>query len=222
MPGEFKVDLDTSPFSRAIRRYRSRELSKELAVGFRRVGTGFVNEMKRRQFSAKPQGPFRKNPSGRALVRRSGRLARSIGFRVVKSSAGASYLRVFVGNAYTPYALLQEKGGTVKGRPWLTVPLPDNLLASRARFESARRLRNDPAFQTWRRGDIIFVRRTDGTRIAGKAFIAAWVLKRKVTVPPRLGFERTWNRQSKVRRRILAESVQRAVDRIGEDTSRGG
>ena len=71
-------------------------------------------------------------------------------------------------------------------------------------------------------GLVIIAWREDGSNIVpGKEIAKLWVLKRSVKLRPRLGFFRTWKRQTAMRKRVLAEHLTKAVDSIGRDANKG-
>lgn len=226
-PG-FKVEVLSKPLRRALESMPE-ALDKSLTVALKIIGKNFTLHMKQFQLGAGKGGPFRKTIGKGRLASRSKRLSGSIGFKVLGSvKSGDRRLRVYAGNALTPYAEIQETGGTIRGNPWLTIPLPDNIIGRGQRFPSAAALRDDSTFGSFilrkNGGLVIYGYREDESNIVpGKEIAALWVLKRSVKLTARLGFNRTWrsNRQRKMRKRVLTEYLQPAVDVVAKRTGKG-
>lgn len=149
-----------------------------------------------------------RNPSTNRLATRSGALEGSIGFTVGGSSLRSLKLTFHVGNRETiKYAVTQEEGrpgggkGAIVGKPWLAIPLPAALTGTgRPRIESPKFTKGKPGW---------FITRTGNNKLLiGKKTASGvewwWVLKRRVEVPARLGFEKTVNskklRQDRIKR----------------------
>jgi len=70
-----------------------------------------------------PGGP--KSYSGDRLASRSGRLRSRVLFELSGTAADRSIVgAVYMQEPYLPYAMIHETGGTIHGRPWLTIPIP--------------------------------------------------------------------------------------------------
>ncbi len=210
MSAEFTFDTDA--FEKALKRI-PKTLSHEIDGALNRIGVAFTAAMDGR-FNGTSSPPFWANESDDGLVSRTGHLARSIGFEVQGGTAvhGKS-LVLFIGDAIRGrYAATQEFGATITGSPWLTIPLPDNKTASGVdRYQSAAALRDDPSVESW-------IQRSK----AGNLIIRAkfeedgeiknlWILKRQVTIPPRLGFTKTFKAQLGNQIRLLNRAVTRAL-----------
>ncbi|MBL4771902.1 MAG: hypothetical protein JKY61_12370 [Planctomycetes bacterium] len=208
MSGEFT--FDTRKFERALKEI-PKALNKEVGVAFNTSGVEFTAAMESR-FSPPSGPPFWANPSDDGIVSRSGDLARSVGHEVGDGpTVNDRSLTLFIGDALRgKYASLQEYGGTVNGSPWLTIPLPDNKTDSGVdKFDSAAKLRNDPTVKTWiqrsKAGNLII-----RAKFEGKDEIQnLWILKRSVTVKPRLGFFKT----AEAMRNSQIKNLNRAVIR---------
>lgn len=186
-------------------------LLENLHQAFNRSLAEFEGVMVKERF-----GPFGGPPwyqaSGDHLASRSGNLRGTLGFEVPKvSSLGKLRGVAFIGDAKTPYAAIQERGGTIFGSPWLTIPLPDNKTASGdARFKSAAALRADSSVKTW-------IQRSQAGNLIIKGFFPGkpiqnlWILKRSVTIQPRLRFGRTFEDQYPRQVRSLNKAVQTAL-----------
>lgn len=129
-------------------------------------------------------------------------------------------LRAFV--AGKPYARLQEFGGTItpkRGR-FLTIPIADNLTTGgRVRYPSAADLERTYPGQTYfarsKRGSLLlFAKGKPGAappkRGKPKTQLL-FVLKERVTVPPRLGFRETWRKLAPKRVALIRSGVDNAL-----------
>lgn len=216
MAAEASITIDTKALEKAIAQV-PKKLHDELEGAFNRSLVEFTAAMDERFQGA--SGPPWWDNKGEDIVSRTGHLARSLGFRVRRGATlgdleGAS----FIGDSLTPYAATQEYGATITGSPWLTIPMPDNYTASGVpKHQSAAALRDDPAWETWIQrsasGALIIRARREGE----EEIQNLWLLKRQVTIPPRLRFAKTFEGQRK--RQIF--NVNRAVDRALIAATRG-
>lgn len=110
---------------------------------------------------------------------------------------------------HSPYARLQERGGTVtaKGR-YLTIPVGPAKTAAGVTRGSARAW---PASET-------FVGRTPGGHLAvmlrdktGTGATPIFLLRRQVTIPPRLGLLAAWDKEDGIRRELLGRAIERGL-----------
>jgi hypothetical protein len=159
----------------------------------------------------------RNRRGGGGTQRRTGRLARSIGYKVTGDSLDDLQVQLF--SSGVSYARLQEFGGTVRPRAprkFLTVPMPDNLTgAGVPRYPSAADLRATQPGKT-------FVFRKDGKLYIGyqpspKAKLRVlWKLVRSVTVPARFGFHETWKALEPSRTARNEKALEAAIaDAVG-------
>lgn len=216
MAAEASITIDTKALEKALAQV-PKKLHDELEGAFNRSLVEFTAAMDERFQGA--SGPPWWDNKGEDIVSRTGNLARSLGFQVDRGG-NLSQLRgvSFVGDSRTPYAATQEYGATITGSPWLTIPMPDNYTASGVpRYQSAAALRDDPSVRTW------VQRSASGALIIRAQFEGdediknLWLLKRQVTIPPRLRFAKTFEGQRK--RQIF--NVNRAVDRALIAATRG-
>lgn len=165
----------------------------------RRSAGDWERRMKQRQFV-----PYTGSSRASALQSRSGTLRRGIKFRMTGRGFTAQ-AEMFTDGV--PYARIHEKGGTVKGHPWLWIPLQHTLRPTGTgvlpRYQTVRRGRK----WTTTRGIPTFVDvNRKGTPVIymtpkGGEPEAIAVLKRSVKIPGgRLGFFRTWNGLARQRR----------------------
>lgn len=202
-----RLKVDTAGLERAMRA-APKVITAEVEKALRQHGEVFRREMIETRFDA----PGDIGPASR-LTSRTGALAGTIGY-VVRGRGDLRTMRlvVFVGGGPARrYAGIQEYGGVVRGRPWLTVPLPDNLTASGIpRYKSAAALRDDPNFDTFlhrsKRGTLVIGWRKPGARVQW-----LWVLRRSVKLKPRLGFATTFGNEKMAADRI--SRVNRAIGR---------
>ena len=203
---EFEFNpLQLSKFRTAL----SENLKTEVNRAMNRIGVDFEAEMSKR-FKGRRAGCV--NVSQR-LVSKTGALERSVAYQVTPAGGNTgAQLKVFAGGPGIPYTRVQEYGATIRGNPWLTVPLPANYTAGcNVRYPSARQLQITGAtFVRKRNGKlIIYLRRTDGN------VEALWELRRAVTIKPRLGFRRTWNskKMDGIRQRRLTSAFASAISK---------
>ena len=190
----------------AFRDQLASRLKKETYTALNRIGVEFGTKMSAR-FRGTRSGC--KNTSSR-LVSRTGALERSIAYKV-----NGPELKVYAGGYGIPYARIQEFGGTITGRPWLTVPLPANYTsACNVRYPSARQLQITGATFVRKKGRrlIIYLKKTDGN------VEALWELRRQVKIPKRLGFLRTW--QSRGMRNVMRKRLTQAFGKALRDAGR--
>lgn len=199
-----EVKIDSKALRDALKRVPER-LGREVRFAFNGHGAYFVRQMDRRFGATLQDG---KNPTKNRLSSPTGKLRRSIGFRVNGAGQVSSVkMRGHVGNAATAkYVFTQEHGATIHGSPWLTIPLPANRTkAGRVRFPSARALMGEGS-------DVkTFIRKTKSGGLVifrsfadGREPVPLWVLKRSVTIPPRLGFVKTFRSK-----KVAADRIKR-------------
>lgn len=194
--------IDTVKLERRFDHF-SRDLTKEFRSSFRDVGAEFVRRMRTRQFRGY-SGPF--VPAGaKTLQKRSGQLARSLGFQ---TRLRGSDLTMQAFSAGTEHARIQELGGTIRPKRvrFLTVPLPQALTPSgnlKGRYVQGAPTRKE----LFRLGRVLF-----DTTPSGRKLIPVFALKRSVRIPKgRFGFFRTWEGMEKFRRKRTRAAYKRAM-----------
>lgn len=165
------------------------------------------------------------------LGRRTGRLGRSLGWRV-KRGQRLDKVRLALFTAGVPYARAQQFGATITPRraPALTIPGPANLTAAG--------VPRQPHFGTWmafaerKEGAQVAIvpsRRTPGNRVVlyrprkGSAWKHYWTLAQRVVLPgpkttgeeSRLGFYETWAEQQSDRVEIIRAATQKVLNKAG-------
>ena len=194
-------------------------LRKSLAFRFENIGDEFERLMDKR-FTAKPSGKFGGNNTKNKLINRSGRLRRSMAFRVLGGESGSAdglILRSSIGNAVTAkYVFMQEYGKKhhrAKGGGKLAIPLPDNkTTAGRVRFKKPRNIKG--LFKiTTKKGNELLVRKSAG----GEGLDFMFVLKDEVEIPARLGFQKTFVNSTMRRFRAVEidEGIRKAIKTAG-------
>lgn len=182
-------------------------------------GSEFVRSVQLERFTGYTPG------RSQLLKRRTGNLRRSVGQQVTGAALNDLRLRVF--SAGTSYAALQEAGGTVtpKRSRYLTIPTDANLTAGGdTRFPSARE------FIATHKGETFFLRRGTslllmwnkptaaarrGGRVRGREKpVAMFRLVRRVTVPPRFGFAKTWDGLESARSERLKGAARDALAEV--------
>lgn len=186
-------------------------LERWLRKAFHQHGEVYRREMGKR-FGAKLSNG--RNPTQNRLASRTGRLHSTIGYTVSGRDLRSLKLTYHIGSRDTiKYAVTQEEGRVIMGRPWLAVPLPAALTPTgRPRIESPGLVRGQPGW---------FLTKTEkGTLLIGKKNGDSvewwWVLKPRVEIPARLGFERTvrGTRLNKDRLTRLRNAITRAVQEV--------
>jgi hypothetical protein len=181
--------FDTRRLRRAVNKV-PKELTRRLTKAFLQHGEFFKAEMIKSK-------PFKGG---------TGTLLRSIRSRTTGKTINNLKLRVTIGGGVaSKYVGIQETGGTIFGRPWLTVPLPDNKTAAgNVRFKSARALQNSTSVKTFLAkmpSGKLLIGRTVG-RGRNKRVQWLWVLKRSVRLKPRLGYFKMWKSRPLKRDRV--------------------
>lgn len=150
---------------------------------------------------------LRANVSNKILHRRTGNLAKSLNYRVNNDGGDISAVigsGVLTGSRMR-YASIQERGGVVKGKPWLTVPLKAALTGAGVMKMPRARDYPDTFIRKGKSGNpIIFQKK-------GKSIVPLFVLKKSVTIPPSR-YMATSLSQSRAKilstlNRVLAENI---------------
>lgn len=142
------------------------------------------------------------------------------------STLGNMKVETSIGSSASPYARLQEFGGTItpKAKRFLTVPLPGVLTAAGVLKGGARLVNRGGKWQT-EDGRQTFIR----TSKAGNKYIAAsdgaggieplYMLRTSVKVPPRLRFFRTFKDMNKdgTFGRIVSKHVRDGLKEVERD-----
>lgn len=143
---------------------------------------------------------------------RSGLLRGSIQF--VVEGAKFDDLRLVVYSAGVVYANLQEHGGTVRPKPplkYLAIPIDDNLTpAGVATYPSAKALRGKGTFVLRLKSGGLYIVRREGDDLK---FL--FKLVRSATVPPRLGFRKTWDELAANRNTRLVQAITAGIAEVG-------
>ena len=192
-----KVTIIGKDFFNALRALKT-ETVIQMGKAFRTAGNVFVARFTKERLSGRP-----------GLFRRTGSLARS---PVVVVSAGEGGegvgMAVAIGGPAAPYARIQEYGGEITGKPWLTIPIPGGPALTPSgvsRYPSARQVPG--LFFIPRKGGDPLLATQRGGRKGG---LNIWyVLKRKVRIPARMGYVDTWESQ-------LPETRERMVGAVNE------
>ena len=209
------LTIDSRELRRALKLIPDR-LHRGIAGAFTRSAIEFEAAMDDRFTGSSSGAPEHRN-TGSKIVNRTGALARSVGQKTTRGGSLKDLTtKLFIGDRKSgAYARIQEFGGTIKGKPWLTIPLPDALTASGvARYPGgARSLMGggDGGIQTW-------IHRTDSGNLIIQGKIAddptilnLWLLRRSVTVPARLGFNATFHKHRPRTVELVNKAVQRAI-----------
>lgn len=120
------------------------------------------------------------------VTTRTGNLSRDWNTTTVDDAGGVNLVIASHGTG-NAYAGLQERGGTVRPvrAKWLWIPLDANKTAAgAARMTPSQAIATGNVFIQWHKGPIAFLRSKTGR---GWKLTPFFVLKKSVTVPPRLG-----------------------------------
>lgn len=197
----------------------------ETRKAFKEHGLAFREAMIRERFTGFTTSAPRE---GGRNQNRTGTLRRSFGSEVVGGLGKGTPLTLAVFSSGVKYARMQEYGGEVrpKSSKYLTVPLPDAMTRSGVVRASARELFQQypdqmSVVRSPKSGQLFIV--SDGKPGAknprGKNAETKWlfVLKKSVTIPPRLGFRALWLSPKMVGFLgvRLTDAGTRAVQRVG-------
>lgn len=207
MPVDLSVQILNRRLDRAVAR-APREVTAEVKKAFRVILFGFHREFSREKLRKAGDPRSRERPPRPGLHRRTGALAR--GFNVDLRGETLNQLTGRIGwfdRTGAMIATVHERGATITGRPWLTVPLRDAMTpAGVLRFPSARDYPN--TFIQRNRSGRLFIMQKQGRRIR-----ALFRLARSVRIPARLQFRKTWDEGVRERVRILNDAITRGVRR---------
>ena len=167
-----------------------RIVNSEVVNSMREIGVGWERSVKQR-FKGGGKGAS----GGKDLYSRTGALRRSVRFKL---NRGARTLHMLVGDAATPYANIQEDGGTVrpKRKKFLTIPLDNAKTASGALSGSYKIRRDGRGFKTDKGPTFIYKSKAGNLIVAVKRNNrkkidlrrdSLYVLKKSVTIKARLG-----------------------------------
>lgn len=199
---EFEVDLDL--FERAMAEAPQR-LYEELRSFLRKHHRAFVNVIKTERISS------RKGAAGQAalsdrLSSRTGFLRRSIDTEVLGHDVDSLEVVSF---STAPYARIHELGGeiTPQSSSWLAIPLRAVRTAAGVARGGPRDYPTSWIMRSKKRSDRLLVMRTLEDGSAEPLF----VLVRRVTIPPRLGWMKTWRKMRRGLGRGLDAAAGRAL-----------
>lgn len=137
---------------------------------------------------------------------RRGRLRRSFRARLIETNtkgAKAEAVSALV------YAGIVDRGGTIKGKPWLAIPFPGS---SGTKTKWAR---------DWPRGSLQFIRSRAGNlllaQIKKNKIVPKYILKKQVTLPANRFVDRAETKSRSDIEAIMAEAYRSAVE-----SARGG
>jgi phage gpG-like protein len=187
---------------------------KKLGDSFEPVMVEMVNELVEAH-----RGSMTRRASNRALKRRTGALARSA--RTELATTARPEARSMIGRG-APYAKIHETGGTItpRRRQFLTVPLRNALTAAGVTRQAAKLERGSSGFRT--RGTVPGAASRDTfifSAVGGRRLIAVerkgggvlplYILRKRVTIPARLGFRDEWRQLAKNPRKYANRALKR-------------
>jgi len=185
---------------------------EQLAEALQKAPSAFLSQFDpamRRYLRGFAQGTMAKRITGRpGLINRTGALRRSFGTAVT----GEGSVDTWAGTVYTtsPYARMQEFGGTQtpKKSQFLTIPLASARTGAGASRGGARSFSNT-FFAKSKAGNLLMFQKQ------GKKIVPLFVLKKSVSIPPRLGMRSAWEQDVDARRAVLAKATKAALDGLG-------
>jgi hypothetical protein len=184
------LKVDDAAVKRALKN-APEAMNKEIVDAMRRIGVGWERHVKER-FKGGGKGAR----GGKNLYSRTGSLRRSVGFSISKERKA---LLMYSGNAATPYAGIQETGGTVrpKRKKFLTIPLSTAKTASGALSGSYKiRRRANGGYETdkgrtfiykSKRGNLLIAVKRNNRKKVDLRRDTIYVLKKSVKIKARLG-----------------------------------
>ena len=197
------VEVDIRKLDRALK-FAPKILKYELADGMDRISKGFLKRFRQQRLQGYPGV---RGASGRGLF---GTFRRAF---LVSPSIEGMGMMIYT---YSKIAKLHEQGGIVKdpkgGR--LAVPLSarKQMFTSkgklRGRYKNPKELKNVKALRL--KGKTFLAKITKRTN----AVLPLYILKKQVTIKPRLGFYNTWDNLTDYRINILNKSILKALRRI--------
>lgn len=212
MAFDLRAAVLTTSLSGALAR-APREVTEEFGKGFRTIGSRFVRTMTRERL--RKSGTPTYGDSRPGVFLRSGSLASGL-LRKVEGQGSINRLTLRVGwfdPKLARIASTQEFGGTIRPTrsKYLTIPLPAAMTPSGVLRRPARQWQNTFFFRS-KAGNLILAR-----SLGKGALEPLFVLKREVTLKPRLGFQDLWDseRFRSERFDILRESIDRGLSRAG-------
>lgn len=209
---EVSLKFNAKAFEKAVRA-APKLTRRSLAFRLEQIGDEFERRVDKR-FTAKLSGPFQSNHTKGRLANRTGTLRATMAHRVREDGKDLT-LRATIGDAATAhYVFTQEFGATIKPKraKALTIPMPDNLTAAgRVRFKSARETEGVFLLKTPK--GAFLVRK----KASGEGLDFLWVLKKRVTIPARLGFRSTFEAKSMqaFARREIKEGINKVLAKVG-------
>jgi hypothetical protein len=202
------------------------ELLKRYTAAAEKSGNDFVDAVDR-SFKG------RSSPADQWLESRSNKLAESLG-KDVSGESSLETLRLKVFSAGRKYAHLQEYGGTIKPKKkkWLAFPSSDPEVVTPKGVplypggagEFIEKHKGETFFKKGKKPDTLLLvwdpvkkptrgknRSKERVQLGKGGPRVVFILKRQVTIPPRFGFRKTWNEQSRARVEMFQKAKQRAV-----------
>ena len=165
-------------------------------------GDGLRKEIQRTLtiFALNAESGAKINATNRMKMR-SGRLRNSIRSTVLDTSTGWMVTLSAGDKEQVKYAHIQEFGGTIRGRPWLRIPLAPALtgrgwLVDRFAGESLRATGSPWFVFRSRKGDLFIARK--GDTLANGAPRAWYKLVRQVTIRPKMYMTDAFTEQIRV------------------------
>ena len=174
-------------------------------ASYAKMGRTWVKTVKLRASAAYTSNrnttpPYSGPTSNARLQRRTGGLANSIKSEVKGDRVGNLRLILEAGGATGGrwggaggYAHTQEYGGTIKGKPWLLIPLDEALTPKGRVRKEAQIIRRNKRYTTrgfgptFIRDSVIFAQKQGAFNGVAGRVRPLYLLRRQVKIPPRLG-----------------------------------
>ena len=170
----------------------SPRMAKALRSAFQQIGQGFIARHRRERLRGRPGLRQRHGQAG---------LAGSFGFEIVGMDLDSMQL---VNYSTSRYARIHEHGGIIRPKRanFLTIPL--DAAKSGAKDSADVRIRDFNGFFAMSNGRLFF--------FDSKTKAPLFILKRQVTIPPRLEWVATWDRMESDFAEKIAQKVAKAME----------
>lgn len=193
-------------FHAELPRSTSGEMTAEFVQVMRAFGSDFISDFIRSNLSGR-------NGAGDGLNRRSGLLANA--WNAATATKGSEIeTRVWVSGPATEYAKIHEFGGVIRPKDAqnLWIPTKANQTPAGVARISPREAIARGGFISWKRGPVFFAKPLVRTAKRDKThgLVALFILKKSVTIRPRMGATTAFRRKFEMAERALAFVAGRA------------
>lgn len=202
MAEPIEVKFDTKAIEKLFNKFPE-ETFDRLKVAFGVQMAQFVGRFTKSRLSGRS--------GSKGLNRVTGTLARNLLTKTFGKKPDINTIRTTAFfTTQVPYAKIHEFGGEIRPtkQQALTIPLPAAKTASGALKAPAREWGNTFIVKT-KNGEAIIAQKN------GNSLIPLFALKKKVTIPPRLGFFAAWGKE----RNVLVKNINKEVVKLTKEFS---